>query len=103
MSQFTIIRFGSAGEIAGENIAPPPESPTGSHLIGFGEFCASTDTTRFNATINNTTRQFISSIDERRRMNTQQNLRLADFVTATIDPRQINRCFGHVSVAANET
>src|SRR5579872_213028 len=31
MSQFSIMRLGSAGEIAGVNIAPPPERPTGSH------------------------------------------------------------------------
>src|SRR5712671_2796537 len=29
MSQLSIIRFGSAGEIAGENMAPPPEMPMG--------------------------------------------------------------------------
>src|ERR1041384_5040005 len=33
MSQFTIMRFGSAGEIAGANIAPPPERPTGIHSL----------------------------------------------------------------------
>jgi hypothetical protein len=31
MSQLTIMRFGSAGLMAGENIAPPPDSPIGSH------------------------------------------------------------------------
>jgi hypothetical protein len=29
MSQFNIIRSGSAGEIAGENMPPPPDSPMG--------------------------------------------------------------------------
>jgi hypothetical protein len=29
MSQFNIIKFGSAGEIAGVNMAPPPEMPMG--------------------------------------------------------------------------
>ena len=29
MSQFSIIRFGSAGEIAGVNMPPPPEMPMG--------------------------------------------------------------------------
>ena len=34
MSQFSIMRFGSAGEMAGENMPPPPERPTGSHELG---------------------------------------------------------------------
>ena len=29
MSQFSIIKFGSAGEMAGVNMAPPPEMPMG--------------------------------------------------------------------------
>jgi hypothetical protein len=34
MSQFSIIRFGSACEIAGLNIPPPPDKPAGSQRIG---------------------------------------------------------------------
>src|SRR4051812_6658149 len=33
ISQLSIIRFGSIGEMAGANIAPPPESPIGSQEI----------------------------------------------------------------------
>jgi len=29
MSQFNIIKFGSAGEMAGVNMPPPPEMPMG--------------------------------------------------------------------------
>ena len=29
MSQFSIIKFGFAGEIAGANVPPPPEMPMG--------------------------------------------------------------------------
>jgi hypothetical protein len=31
MSQLIIIKFGSIGEIAGENMPPPPDNPMGSH------------------------------------------------------------------------
>jgi hypothetical protein len=33
MSQLSIIRFGSAPEIEGENMPPPPDRPTGSQGI----------------------------------------------------------------------
>jgi len=32
MSQLSIIKFGAAGEIAGLNMPPPPDKPTGSQL-----------------------------------------------------------------------
>ena len=44
MSQLSIIRSGSAGEIAGENMPPPPDRPTGSQARGAAKVSA-----RFNA------------------------------------------------------
>jgi hypothetical protein len=60
ISQLSIIRFGSAGEIAGVNIPPPPDKPTGSQLwisdLGF----RSGDSQRPQLTHNNSSNTTIS-------------------------------------------
>ncbi len=53
MSQLSIIRLGSAGEIAGENIPPPPDNPTGSQGIPAGETDADADSPRHTSSDHN--------------------------------------------------
>jgi len=73
MSQLIIMRFESAGEMAGVNMAPPPESPTGTHSAGADH----SPEAKLTVKMTDRKRDFMNSIDAPMRAATQNPVRTA--------------------------